>query len=86
MVPRPRQEKSSQADPKVVKLILDAIWKIKGQKQRPSDDQICRVMESQHGISWQETRHQLELGVRAGRILKVRFSRFCRTFRASVRR
>ena len=60
-----------EVDPKVVKWLLEAIHKIKGQKQRPSDEHICRVMESQHGYSWTDTQTHLEQAVKAGFVLKV---------------
>ncbi|XP_077861878.1 histone acetyltransferase KAT6B-like isoform X2 [Saccoglossus kowalevskii] len=51
--------------------ILQAIKKIKKQKQRPSDDRICNVVSSSHGLSKNEILEELELNVQDGNVLRV---------------
>jgi len=69
------KEKSSEPilDPKYVLWILAAIQKVKGQKQRPSEDRISHVLETGYGLSESVIEEQLELCVRHGKVLKVTF-------------
>ena len=60
-------------DPKYVLWILAAIQKVKGQKQRPSEDRISHVLETSYGLSRDVISEQLELCVRHGKVLKVTF-------------
>ncbi len=59
------------ANPKYTQWILEAIRKIKKQKQRPSEDRICHAVRSGRGVSAQLVLEQLELSVRDGNILRV---------------
>lgn len=60
-------------DPKYVLWILAAIQKVKGQKQRPSEDRISHVLETSYGLSKSIISEQLELCVKHGKVLKVTF-------------
>ena len=62
---------SCLANPKYTQWILEAIHKIKKQKQRPSEDRICNAVRSGRGISQALVQEQLELSVRDGNILRV---------------
>lgn len=62
---------SCLANPKYTQWILEAIHKIKKQKQRPSEDRICHAVRSGRGISEALVLEQLELSVKDGNILKV---------------
>lgn len=59
------------ADPTYTRWLLDAIHKVKSQKQRPSDDRICHAVRQVHKVSKDSLLEQLELAVRDGAILKV---------------
>lgn len=69
------KEKSNESplDPKYVLWILAAIKKVKGQKQRPSEDRIAHVLETSYGLSKDVIEEQLELCVKHGKVLKVTF-------------
>ena len=69
------KEKDSdrQPDPKYALWIIAAIGKVKGQKQRPSEDRIAHILENVYGLEQQEALEQLELCVKTGRVLKVVF-------------
>lgn len=57
-----------------MELIGDILWainKIKTQKQRPSDEHICKVVEGKTGQSRKEIAKQMELAVKAGHVIKV---------------
>ena len=51
--------------------ILEAIQKIKRQKQRPSEERICHAVSTSHGLDKRTVLEQLELSVHDGSILKV---------------
>jgi hypothetical protein len=69
------KDKNSETtlDPKYVLWILAAIQKVKGQKQRPSEDRISHVLETSYGLSTSIISEQLELCVKHGKVLKVTF-------------
>ena len=67
------KEKDKEPDPKYVLWIIAAISKVKGQKQRPSEDRISHVLETVYGLDQQEALEQLELCVKTGKVLKVVF-------------
>ncbi|XP_072038641.1 uncharacterized protein [Amphiura filiformis] len=62
---------SCLANPKYTQWILEAIRKIKKQKQRPSQDRICQAIRSSRSVSKALVLEQLELSVRDGKILRV---------------
>ncbi|XP_038060368.1 histone acetyltransferase KAT6B-like isoform X2 [Patiria miniata] len=62
---------SCLANPKYTQWILDAISKIKKQKQRPSQDRICHVVHASRGLSEAHVLEQLDLSVKDGNIAKV---------------
>ncbi|XP_067140041.1 histone acetyltransferase KAT6B-like isoform X3 [Centruroides vittatus] len=72
-VPRSNAIMASQvhANPVYVKWFLDAIRKIKHQKQRPSLDRICNAVRQCHKVTKDLLVEQLELAVSDGAILKV---------------
>ncbi|XP_042314378.1 histone acetyltransferase KAT6B [Sceloporus undulatus] len=59
------------ANPLYTEWILEAIQKIKRQKQRPSEERICHAVCSSHGLDKKTVSEQLELSVQDGSILKV---------------
>ena len=59
------------ANPTYTQWLLDAIHKVKSQKQRPSDERICHAVRQVHNVSKDSLAEQLELAVRDGAILKV---------------
>ncbi|KAM9716848.1 histone acetyltransferase KAT6B isoform 1-T6 [Menidia menidia] len=59
------------ANPLYTGWILEAIQKIKRQKQRPSEERICHAVATSHGLDKKTVLEQLELSVRDGSILKV---------------
>ena len=62
---------SCLANPKYTQWILEAISKIKKQKQRPSQDRICHVVRANRGLSETLVLEQLDLSVKDGNISKV---------------
>lgn len=65
-------ESGESANPTYTKWLLDAIHKVKSQKQRPNDDRICHaVKQSHHNVSKDSLMEQLALAVKDGVILKV---------------
>ena len=58
-------------DMEIVGDILWAVNKIKSQKQRPSEEHICKVVEGRSGIARKEISKQMELAVKAGHVIKV---------------
>ena len=64
-------EESKLANPTYSKWILEAIRKIRSQKQRPNVDRICHAVRQFHKVSNDSIIEQLELAVRDGSILKV---------------
>nr|XP_061822590.1 histone acetyltransferase KAT6B-like isoform X2 [Nerophis lumbriciformis] len=59
------------ANPLYTEWILEAIQKIKRQKQRPSEERICHAVASSHGLDRKTVLEQLDLSVHDGSILKV---------------
>ncbi|XP_049615177.1 histone acetyltransferase KAT6B isoform X3 [Syngnathus scovelli] len=59
------------ANPLFTEWILEAIQKIKRQKQRPSEERISHAVGTSHGLDRKTVLEQLELSVRDGSILKV---------------
>ncbi|XP_072534281.1 histone acetyltransferase KAT6B [Salminus brasiliensis] len=59
------------ANPLYTEWILEAIQKIKRQKQRPSEERICHAVSTSHGLDKGVVLQQLELAVKDGSILKV---------------
>lgn len=59
------------ANPLYTEWILEAIQKIKRQKQRPSEERICHAVSALHGLDKSTVLQQLELAVKDGSILKV---------------
>lgn len=59
------------ANPTYTQWILEAIRKIKKQKQRPSEERICNAVSMSHGLDRKTVLEQLELSVKDGTILKV---------------
>ncbi|XP_023804953.1 histone acetyltransferase KAT6B isoform X1 [Oryzias latipes] len=59
------------ANPLYTEWILEAIQKIKRQKQRPSEERICHAVATLHGLDKKTILEQLELSVLDGSILKV---------------
>lgn len=59
------------ANPLYTEWILEAIQKIKRQKQRPSEERICHAVATSHGLDKRTVLEQLELSVHDASILKV---------------
>ncbi|XP_062874327.1 histone acetyltransferase KAT6A [Trichomycterus rosablanca] len=59
------------ANPLYTAWILEAIKKVKKQKQRPSEERICNAVNTSHGLDRQTVLEQLELSVQDGTVLKV---------------
>ena len=59
------------ADPLYTEWSLEAIQKIKKQKQRPSEERICHAVSTSHGLDKKTVSEQLELSVQDGSVLKV---------------
>ncbi|KAM4526700.1 histone acetyltransferase KAT6B isoform 2-T5 [Fundulus diaphanus] len=59
------------ANPLYTGWILEAIQKIKRQKQRPSEERICHAVSTLHGLDKKIVLEQLELSVHDGSVLKV---------------
>uniref|UniRef100_A0A8C6TJ13 Histone acetyltransferase n=1 Tax=Neogobius melanostomus TaxID=47308 RepID=A0A8C6TJ13_9GOBI len=59
------------ANPLYTEWILEAIQKIKRQKQRPSEERICHAVATSHGLDRKTILEQLGLSVHDGSILKV---------------
>ncbi|XP_052262827.1 histone acetyltransferase KAT6A-like isoform X2 [Dreissena polymorpha] len=60
-----------RANPTYTKWLLEAINKVKSQKQRPNDERICHAVQQVHKVSKDSLLEQLELAVRDGSVLKV---------------
>ncbi|KAG5840466.1 hypothetical protein ANANG_G00189110 [Anguilla anguilla] len=58
------------ANPLYTNWILEAIKKVKKQKQRPSEERICNAVSMSHGLDRKTVLQQLELSVKDGSILK----------------
>lgn len=67
------RDKDREPDPKYALWIIAAIGKVKGQKQRPSEDRITHILQQVYGLDPQEALEQLELCVKTGKVLKVVF-------------
>uniref|UniRef100_A0AAQ5XVE4 Histone acetyltransferase n=1 Tax=Amphiprion ocellaris TaxID=80972 RepID=A0AAQ5XVE4_AMPOC len=59
------------ANPMYTQWILEAIKKVKKQKQRPSEERICNAVSMSHGLDRKTVLEQLDLSVKDGTILKV---------------
>ncbi|XP_044153385.1 histone acetyltransferase KAT6B isoform X2 [Bufo gargarizans] len=59
------------ANPLYTEWILEAIQKVKRQKQRPSEERICHAVCASHGLDKTLVFEQLELSVQDGSVLKV---------------
>ncbi|EDL01471.1 mCG123147, isoform CRA_b [Mus musculus] len=59
------------ANPLYTEWILEAVQKIKKQKQRPSEERICHAVSTSHGLDKKTVSEQLELSVQDGSVLKV---------------
>ncbi|XP_060625111.2 histone acetyltransferase KAT6B isoform X1 [Anolis sagrei] len=59
------------ANPLYTEWILEAIQKVKRQKQRPSEERICHAVWVSHGLDKKSVSEQLELSVQDGSVLKV---------------
>ncbi|XP_061561551.1 histone acetyltransferase KAT6B isoform X2 [Phycodurus eques] len=59
------------ANPLYTEWILEAIQKIKRQKQRPSEERISHAVGTSHGLERKTVLEQLDLSVHDGSILKV---------------
>ncbi|XP_069096951.1 histone acetyltransferase KAT6B isoform X1 [Pleurodeles waltl] len=59
------------ANPLYTQWILEAIHKVKRQKQRPSEERICHAVFNSHGLDKKTVGEQLELSVQDGSVLKV---------------
>ena len=59
------------ANPTITRWLLEAVRKIKRQKQRPSVERINNAVKQYHKVSAASIEEQLELAVRDGAILKV---------------
>ncbi|XP_069473765.1 histone acetyltransferase KAT6A [Ambystoma mexicanum] len=59
------------ANPLYTGWLLEAVRKIKKQKQRPSEERICNAVASSHGLDRKTVLEQLELSVQDGAILKA---------------
>nr|XP_033797269.1 histone acetyltransferase KAT6B isoform X4 [Geotrypetes seraphini] len=59
------------ANPLYTEWILEAIQKVKRQKQRPSEERICHAVCASHGLDKKTALEQLELSVQDGSVLKV---------------
>ncbi|KAM8924217.1 histone acetyltransferase KAT6B isoform 2-T2 [Pelodytes ibericus] len=59
------------ANPLYTEWILEAIQKVKRQKQRPSEERICHAVCVSHGLDKKRALEQLELSVQDGSVLKV---------------
>ncbi|KAM4702554.1 histone acetyltransferase KAT6B [Rhinophrynus dorsalis] len=59
------------ANPLYTEWILEAIQKVKRQKQRPSEERICHAVCVSHGLDKKLVLEQLELSVQDGSVLKV---------------
>ena len=64
-------EETKLANPTYTKWILEAICKIRSQKQRPNVERICHSVRHFHKVSNDSILEQLELAVRDGSIQKV---------------
>lgn len=72
-MPRTKKSDDSEPDSKYITWILAAIAKVKGQKQRPNEERITHVLESTYGVDAQTVVEQLDLCVKAGRIIRGEF-------------
>lgn len=59
------------ANPLYTEWILEAVQKIKKQKQRPSEERICHAVSTSHGLDKKTVSEQLELSVQDGSVLRV---------------
>lgn len=64
-------ELTNLSDSTYVKWLLDAIHKVKQQKQRPNIERICNAVRQNRKVSRETIEEQLELAVKDGTVLKV---------------
>lgn len=64
-------DKSIRANATYVEWILDAVRKIKHQKQRPSKERIVNAIKQNHQVSTDSIVEQLELAVKDGSVIRV---------------
>lgn len=70
-------ESKTMGNPVYMKWLLEAIHKIKHQKQRPSVERISHAVRQHHKVSPESIEEQLELAVKEGIILKVMNKGLC---------
>lgn len=56
-----------------VRILLDAIAKIRYQKQRPSTERICAAVKQHKNISESVIKEDLKKAVEEGKIIRVRY-------------
>ena len=59
------------ANPTYAAWLLEAIRKIKHQKQRPNVERIAHAVQQHHNVSYESIEEQLELAVKDGSVLKI---------------
>ncbi|XP_069123759.1 histone acetyltransferase KAT6B-like isoform X3 [Argopecten irradians] len=64
-------EREGLANPTYLKWILEAIGKVKCQKQRPSFDRICHAIQQYHKVTKESIEEQLNLAIKDGTVLQV---------------
>lgn len=64
-------ENNGSANPTYLKWIIEAIGKIRHQKQRPNVERICHAVKQCHKVSDESIEEQLNLAVKDGSVLKV---------------
>lgn len=62
-------EREGLANPTYLKWILEAIGKVKCQKQRPSLDRICHAIQQYHKVTKESIEEQLNLAIKDGTVL-----------------
>jgi hypothetical protein len=73
-MPRPKKtEEPSEPDPKYADWILAAISKVRHQKQRPNEERITHILKITYGVDTATVVEQLDLCVKAGRIIRGDF-------------
>ena len=66
-----KEGRSGFGNPTYTAWLIEAVRKVKFQKQRPSFDRICHAILQNHKVSRDSIKEQLELSVKDGSILKV---------------
>ena len=65
------ENSDSAADALHAKWILEAIAKIRNQKQRPNEDRICNALQSSHKVPREDGLEFIKVAVKEGSILQV---------------